>query len=272
MELSLVAFQQLQRLFHQASGIELSSHKRLLVQGRLAKRVHELGLESFDAYCRFLSQECNAAERQTAIDLLTTNETYFFREPSHFEQLRKLLATRFKGGPLRVWSAACSTGEEAYSIAMTLLDCRGEGGWEILATDLSERVLERARRGVFAMQRLEHMPQDYLKRYCMRGTKSYDGMLRVSDEVRRRVTFKPHNLMHDPRTLGSFDIVFLRNVLIYFDNEKKTQIVTRVVSVLRPHGLLFIGHAEPLSDLTIPIQRVGRALFEKASEQTPPAR
>jgi chemotaxis protein methyltransferase CheR len=270
--LSVQAFQQLQQLFRAASGIELPSEKRLLVQGRLAKRVHELGLASFDEYCQFINRPNNAAERQTAIDLLTTNETYFFREPSHFEQLRKLLTTRFKDGPLRVWSAACSTGEEAYSIAMTLLDRRPEAKWEIVATDLSERVLEHARLGVFSMQRLEYMPPDFLKRYCMRGTKAYDGTLRVSDEVRKRVTFKHHNLLHDPRALGSFDVIFLRNVLIYFDNEKKVEIVRRVISVLRPNGVLFTGHAEPLMDLAMPIQKVGRALFEKAPETTAPSR
>jgi chemotaxis protein methyltransferase CheR len=209
-ELSTNAFSYLARLFQSASGIELSIEKRQLVQGRRARRVNQLGLESFDAYCQLLDQPENAAERQAAIDLLTTNETYFFREPSHFEQLRKLLATRFKESSLRVRSAACSTGEEAYSIAMTLLDCRGEASWELLATDLSERVLEHARLGVFPMQRLEYMPVDYLKRYCMRGTKSYQGTLRVSDEVRGRVVFKHHNLLHDPRALGSFDIIFLR--------------------------------------------------------------
>jgi chemotaxis protein methyltransferase CheR len=271
-ELSVSAFQQLQQLFQTASGIELAAEKRLLVQGRLAKRLHMLGLESFDAYCQFLNRPENAQERRTAIDLLTTNETYFFREPSHFEQLRELVCTRFKEGSLRVWSAACSTGEEAYSIAMTLLACRGAGSWEIVATDLSERVLEHARLGVFLMQRLEYMPPDYLKRFCMRGTKSYDGTLRVSDQVRNRVTFKHHNLMHDPRVLGTFDIIFLRNVLIYFDNEKKSEILTRVISVLRPKGVLFTGHAEPLTDLAMPIQKVGRALFEKAPEPIAPSR
>src|SRR4051794_35829035 len=138
------AFQALQQLFLQASGIKLSEDKRTLVESRLRSRIESLSLDGFDAYCSLLKRD-EGGERQHAVDLLTTNETYFFREPEHFQQLRGLLSGRFLGKHVRVWSAACSTGEEPYSIAMTLLDCRPERNWELRASDLASRVLERAR-------------------------------------------------------------------------------------------------------------------------------
>jgi chemotaxis protein methyltransferase CheR len=204
------------------------------------------------------------SERQTAIDLLTTNETYFFREPKHFAELSHQLSTRFAGRPLRVWSAACSTGEEPYSIAMTMLDRRPERSWELQASDLSQRVLARARRGVFPMQRLEHMPPGYLQRFRLRGVGKYEGMLRVDEPVRSRVHFFQHNLLDSVYGLGTFDVIFIRNVLIYFDLEHRQQILARVIDCLRPGGLLFVGHAEPLQGLSLPLQRAGdtEAVFE----------
>lgn len=262
-ELSLQAFRQLQKLFREGSGIELSADKRLLMQSRLGKRLLDLQLASYDDYCRLLESPAGLAERQKVIDLLTTNETYFFREPTHFDELAQQLVTRFRGRPVRVWSAASSTGEEAYSIAMTLLDKRPGGDWELLASDLSGRVLDVARRGVYPQHRLEQMPPAYLKRFCMRGTGDFEGMLRVSGDVRKRVQFFSHNLLHDARSLGSFDVVFLRNVLIYFDTEHKQKILSQVVGALTPGGLLYIGHAESLQGTTSPLCRIERAVYER---------
>ncbi|MEY4508149.1 MAG: hypothetical protein RLZZ450_271 [Pseudomonadota bacterium] len=261
-QVSTKAFKQLQKMFREGSGIELGEDKRPLVQARLGKRLVELSLESFDDYGRLLASPAGLAERQTVIDLLTTNETYFFREPTHFDELAQQLVTRFRGRSLRIWSAASSTGEEAYSIAMTLLDKRPAGGWELLASDLSARVLEVARRGVYVQQRLEQMPPSYLKRFCMRGTGDFEGTLRVSEEVRKRVQFFSHNLLHDARALGRFDVVILRNVLIYFDADHKQAILSRVLSALGPGGLLYIGHSESLQGLHSPLRRVERAVYE----------
>lgn len=267
-ELSQQAFEHLQRLFEQESGIRLSADKRGLVQARLAARVTALGYSSFDAYCGMLRSTPEGEELQIMIDLLTTNETYFFREPKHFAELTKQLSSRFAGRALRLWSAACSTGEEPYSIAMTLLDRCPDRAWELMASDLSQRVLERARRGVFPMQRLEHMPIGYLQRFCLRGTGEYDGTLRVDEAVRSRVHFFQHNLLDSPRALGSFDVIFIRNVLIYFENERKQEILSKLIGCLRRDGLLFVGHAEPLQGLSLPLQRVGTtdAVFELTHE------
>jgi chemotaxis protein methyltransferase CheR len=268
LEVSRYAFEQLQRLFEQASGIHLSADKIGLVQARLSAHVVALGYGSFDDYCRWLKHTSNSEELQIVIDLLTTNETYFFREPRHFAELAKQLSSRFAGQPLRCWSAACSTGEEPYSIAMTLLDRCPERSWELQASDLSLGVLTRARRGIFPMQRLELMPPGYLQRFCLRGVGEYEGMLRVDEAVRSRVHFFRHNLLDSVYGLGTFDVIFIRNVLIYFDLEHKQQILSRVIDCLRPAGLLFVGHAEPLQGLSLPLQRVGRteAVFELAHE------
>jgi chemotaxis protein methyltransferase CheR len=257
------AFAELQEVFKQGSGIVLKEDKQSLVESRLQRRLEALSLDTFDDYCAYLREDASGRERQRAIDLLTTNETYFFREPSHFEQLGKALDDRFKGRSVRIWSAACSTGEEPYSIAMTMLDRRGDSSWELRASDLSTRVIEIARRGVFPMNRIEHMPATYLKRFCMRGTGEYDGMLRVAPEVLRSVQFFQHNLLHDARPLGTFEVIFVRNVLIYFDEARKRDILERLVGRLVQGGLLFIGHAEPLHGHGLPLRKVDRALFEK---------
>jgi chemotaxis protein methyltransferase CheR len=166
---------------------------------------------------------------------------------------------------VHIWSAACSSGEEPYSIAMTLLDKRPAGDWELWASDLSARVLAQARRGVYAQQRIDDLPASYLKRFCMRGTGKFEGKLRVSEEVRKRLHLFTHNLLHDARALGGFDVVFLRNVLIYFDTEKKNTLMARVLTTLNRGGLLFIGHAESLQGITHPLRRVERAVFEKTA-------
>ncbi|MDB4975851.1 MAG: methyltransferase, CheR-type [Myxococcaceae bacterium] len=255
------AFERLQSMFFEASGIQLSADKVGMVEARLRGRVQSLALGSFDDYCDRLKSE--ADERQRAIDLLTVNETYFFREPEQFEELSRALATRFRGTPVRVWSAACSTGEEPYSLAMRLLDNRPDGGWELRASDLSTRVVEQAKAGVYPMHRLEQLPPSYLKRFCLRGTGEYEGMLRVDDRVRGKVHFFVHNLLHTNAALGTYEVIFLRNVLIYFEHSHRGRILTQIVDRLRPGGLLFIGTAESLQGHVLPVRRVGRSIFEK---------
>ena len=252
-------------MFHEASGIALSEEKTTLVEARLRKRVEALELDSFDAYCDYLKLPEASEERQCAVDLLTTNETYFFREPEQFHLLSGLLSARFAGKPMRLWSAASSTGEEPYSLAMLLLDKRPQGGWELRASDLSQTVLTRARRGVYPMKRLEHMPAGYLERFCLRGKGDYAGTMRVSDEVRKSVHFFQHNLIRDVPSLGSYEVIFLRNVLIYFDQSRKQQILSAMVSRLRAGGVLFVGHAESLQGLALPLTRIGRSVYEKDS-------
>ena len=259
-------FGRFQRFIFDAAGITLSPAKKALVCGRLSKRLQAHSLASFGAYFDLLSSGRAAGEVQTAVDLLTTNETYFFREPKHFELLREL-ATQARGRPqpFRVWSAASSSGEECYSIAMVLADCLDASptGWDILGTDISTRVLRRARTGHYPLERTRNIPPAYLKRFCLRGHGEQEGTLLVERALRNRVNFAQVNLNADLPRLGSFDIVFLRNVMIYFNGDTKRQVVARVLSALKPGGHLFIGHSESLNDISTAVDQQAPSIYRK---------
>ncbi len=258
-------FVQFQRFIHEAAGIALSDAKKPLVSGRLAKRLHHLQYDSYGRYLQLIASGTAPEETQVAIDLLTTNETYFFREARHFDHLRSVIGERAPGaGLFRVWSAACATGEEPYSIAMVLADLLPPQGWEVLASDISSRVLEAARRGHYPMSRAAHVPQDYLRRFCLKGIGIEEGTLLVSRALRECVEFGQINL-NGARlpAIGKFDVVFLRNVLIYFDGETKRRVVRRVLDQLRPGGFLYIGHSETLHDMGLPLRSVAPAIYRK---------
>jgi chemotaxis protein methyltransferase CheR len=257
-------FDQFRRFIYDAAGITLSSTKKALVSGRLAKRVHHNNLHSYGQYLKLLSDGGAPDEVQTAIDLLTTNETYFFREAKHFEMLRDLAVShKASGQPLRVWSAASSTGEEAYSIAMVLADVLGSAAWEVTGTDISSRVLQRARLGHYPVERTQHIAQDYLRRFCLRGIGPQEGTMLVKRELRERVAFSQVNLNEPLPRLGTFDVVFLRNVMIYFNGDTKRHVVARVLSLLKPGGLFFIGHSESLHEVSDAVAQVRPAVYRK---------
>ncbi|MES2257708.1 MAG: protein-glutamate O-methyltransferase CheR [Pseudomonadota bacterium] len=253
-----------QRFIFDAAGITMSPTKKALVSGRLSKRVLHHHCGSFADYFRLIERGGNNEEVQLAVDLLTTNETYFFREKKHFDLLRKLAqAARADSTPFRVWSAACSSGEEVYSIAMVLADCLEGRAWEVLGSDLSARVLRCARAGHYKTQRTDQIPPDYLRRYCLRGIGEQDGTLLIDPALRQRVQFAQVNLNAALPQLGPFDVVFLRNVMIYFSNDTKRQVVARVTGKLKPGGHLFIGHSESLSDLDTGMRSLGPAIYRK---------
>jgi len=258
-------FTRFQRFIFDAAGITLSPAKKALVAGRLAKRVQDCGLPGYAAYFSLLASGDQPAEVQTAVDLLTTNETYFFREPKHFEVLRKSAMERpADGKPFRVWSAASSTGEEAYSIAMVLEDCLGTGRWEVVGSDISTRVLAQARRGQYVVGRTSNIPAAYLKRFCLRGVGEHDGTVLVQRQLRSHVRFQQVNLNEAvPATFGMFDVVFLRNVLIYFSPETKRQVVARVLSLLKPGGYFFVGHSETLNGVSEAVRAAGPAIYRR---------
>ncbi|HEY0465693.1 MAG TPA: protein-glutamate O-methyltransferase CheR, partial [Polyangiaceae bacterium] len=227
-------FSHFQRFIYEAAGITLPSTKKALVAGRLAKRLEQCQLASYGAYFKLLASGRAPQEVQTAVDLLTTNETHFFREMKHFKLLFELaLAARKRSQPFRVWSAASSTGEEVYSVAMVLADCLGEGAWDVLGSDISARVLARARLGHYPMERAEHVPPAYLKRFCLKGIEECAGSLLVQRNVQARVQFQQVNLNGELPRLGPFDVIFLRNVMIYFNDETKRQVVHRILSLLK---------------------------------------
>jgi chemotaxis protein methyltransferase CheR len=251
-------------LIYRIAGISMSPAKKPLVTSRLAKRLKHHGLASYGEYFQMITAANGKAELQMAVDLLTTNETHFFREPKHFDFLRqRILSARKTGKPLRIWSAACSSGEEPYSIAMVLDEVLGSAPWEIVASDLSTRVLEKARAGLYPMERMPEIPRHYLSNYCLKGTGSQEGTLLIERKLRERVQFMQHNLTEAPPKLGEFDAIFLRNVMIYFDQDTKRQVVSSLLSLLRSGGHFLVGHSETLNGINEDVRLVQPAVYVK---------
>ena len=249
---------------HQVAGISLSNQKKALVIGRLAARLRHYQLHTYGEYFQLLQSGAHPSEAQIAIDLLTTNETHFFREPKHFDFLReKLSSSHSPRRELRVWSAAASSGEEAYSIAMTLAATVAEAPWEVLASDLSSRALERACTGHYSLSRAKNIPRHLLQAYCLKGVGPQAGTFLIEPELRSRVQFAQINLVNALPSIGEFEFVFLRNVMIYFDLATKRQVVARVLRHLRPGGYLIVGHAESLSGVTDGVKTVKPSIYCK---------
>lgn len=267
LNLSDAEFKQFSDLMRKVAGIDLPVSKKPLVSGRLLKRLRARRQSSFSDYFQLVSCAHEAEEFQRMLDLLTTHETYFFREPKHFDYLAgTVLPQLTRGKNIRIWSAASSTGEEAYSLAMVLMDKLGPSvPWEIFASDISLDVLEKAKQGVYKRDRTEGLSEDYLRRFCLKGIGSSAGTLKIAPEIRERVTFAQVNLNASLATVGQFDVVFLRNVLIYFDIPTKKLIVNRVVQQLRPQGWLFIGHAESLNGITTAVSQERPTIYRRES-------
>ena len=254
-QLSDADFKGFQRLIHSVAGISLGDTKRALVSGRLSKRLGVSGAATFGEYLKLISGGGTAEELQIAVDLLTTNETYFFREPKHFDFLKQeLRAVKELGRPLRIWSAASSSGEEAYSIAMMLEDLR-PSRWEVMGSDISQRVLEKARIGRYPMSRLSNLPPGYLQRFCLKGTGTMADMIEIDSALRARVSFRQVNLNRELPKLSAFDGIFLRNVLIYFNAQTRQQVLQRVLACLRPGGFLLIACQPPAVRVGMPTAR-----------------
>ncbi|MEQ1529939.1 MAG: protein-glutamate O-methyltransferase CheR [Methylococcales bacterium] len=257
-------FTHFRRILYDHSGIALVPEKKTMVASRLAKRLIHFGLQSYGQYYQLLKSGQHPHEFQLMINILTTNETYFFREPKHFDYVKEHILKNWRGENFRLWSAASSTGEEAYSLAMLLAEQLGLRKWEIFASDVNTEVLENAKKGVYLMNRLENMDQKYLDKYCLKGVRSQEGYFRIDEKIRNRVCFEQINLkMELPKNLGQFDVIFLRNVLIYFDKETKLDIVKRVTSILKPGGYFFISHSETLHGLAIDLRSMQPSVFRK---------
>jgi chemotaxis protein methyltransferase CheR len=251
-----------QRLMYREAGVTLPSSKKALVSGRLTKRLRACNCTSFTDYHRMLSH--NGAERQLAIELLTTNETYFFREPKHFEFMRNVVLPARRSESFRVWSAACSSGEEVYSIAMVLADVLGSGDWSVLGSDINSQVIDKARAGHYGLARTEGIPRDLLRKYCLKGKGSQVGTLLIDKVLRERTEFRQINLNQPLPHLESLDVVFLRNVMIYFSPETKAQVVRRIASAIKPGGYLFIGHSESLNGISSDLALVKPSIYRRS--------
>jgi chemotaxis protein methyltransferase CheR len=257
-------FMQLCDLIYRIAGITLSPTKKPLVTSRLARRLTHYGLTSYGEYLKMITVANGKVELQMAVDLLTTNETHFFREPKHFDFLRQqILPARKPGKTFRIWSAACSSGEEPYSLAMLLDDVLGSAPWEIVASDLNMTVLEMARHGQYSMERMPEIPRHYLSKYCLKGVGHQEGTLLIERKLRERIQFKQHNLNEAPPQLGEFDVIFLRNVMIYFDQDTKRQVVSRLLTLLRPGGYFLVGHSETLNSINEEVRLVQPSVYLK---------
>jgi len=272
-DLSLTAaqFASFRALIKEVTGINLGEGKGLMVERRLASRVRALALPGFAAYLEYLKAG-HADEVEQFVNAVTTNLTSFFRENHHFDYLAQLLAQRQSAGPaasrrLRIWSAGCSTGEEPYSIAITLCEALDNlDGWDarILATDLDSSVLARAQTAEYTIGHLDRLPRADLRGWFQRGTGANAHKVRVKREAQALITFRQLNLLESWPMSGPFDAIFCRNVMIYFDKETQRRLVDRFAGMLVPGGHLFIGHSESLFNVSDRFRLLGRTIYQKA--------
>ncbi len=270
-ELTVRDFDRVRRIISELAGIELNASKQNMVYSRLSRRLRASGIETFSHYLDRLENDApfRTEERQEFVNALTTNLTSFFREQHHFPVLAELLKHSPAGKAPRIWCAAASTGEEAYSIAITAVEAAGQAGTaRVLATDIDTQVLACAGRGVYGAQAVQACGEARMRRFFLRGTGSNSGMVRVRPEVARMVEFGQMNLLEpDWPLLNRFgtpvDAVFCRNVMIYFNRETQRTLLGRIAAVLRPGGLLFAGHSENFTDCRDWFELRGKTVYER---------
>ncbi len=254
-------FQQICTRVYQLAGIRLTPSKDSMVYSRLARRIRQLKLKSFQDYLNYL--DATPAEEQLFINALTTNLTSFFREPHHFETLAEFLKTT--SGPLTIWCAASSTGEEPYSIAMVVYETLGKDAdrVQIIASDIDSQVLQTAQKGVYAIDRIAGLSLERKKQFFSRGTGANEGLVKMSDELRSHVDFCRINLLDATWPLpNKIDVVFCRNVMIYFDKDTQARILRHMIERLPDHGLYFAGHSENFTHLNQLVRLVGKTTYQ----------
>jgi chemotaxis protein methyltransferase CheR len=271
----------LRHLIHRHSGIHLGGKEQNLLESRVARRVRELGLPSLRAYRGLLLGPSGSGEVATLLDAVTVNYTFFFRETAQFHALAatvfpKLLAGRGDGEVLRIWSAGCSSGEEPYSIAITLAEVVGSPercAAQILATDINRKVLRTGADGIYPTSRFTHLPQEYRVKYLVRDRETPVGSLRICEDLRRLVAFRRFNILRDaPPLRNRLDLIFCRNVMMYFDEPTKVRLVTKFLRYLAPGGFVIIGETEALEGGPPGFEKVGPAVYRKTVLESHSAR
>jgi chemotaxis protein methyltransferase CheR len=261
-------------LVYRKSGITLHEGKRALVTARLQKRLRATGARTFSDYLKFVEHDRSGDELVALLDAIATNHTSFFREPEHFELLKTQVVPEWlaaHGGPascetLDVWSAACSSGEEPYSLAMSLMQALPEperGRFRILASDLSTKALRAAEGGVYRIEKVQDLPIEILRAYFEKGLGAREGWARVQPQVRRRVEFRQINLLETATVSRMFAAIFCRNVMIYFDRSVQQRVVTNLEQQLKPGGYLFISHSESLNGISHGLRWVAPAVYQR---------
>jgi chemotaxis protein methyltransferase CheR len=260
-------FREIRELAYRIFGLDLRPGKEALVNARLARRVQELGLGSLSEYVEAVKADRTGEELERLINALTTNHTSFLREPQHFALLREAVLPALAGrGPVKIWSAGCSTGEEPYTILFTAAEVLGPeriGSLQILATDISTRVLEKAQAGIYPAERLEGLPPGWAQRFFQKGEGRWEGSVRVKTEWRARIEFRRLNLMEDFSFLPRFHVIFCRNVMIYFDKPTQERLVRRFEDRLEPGGWFLIGHSEGLMGVKHGLAYIRPAVYRK---------
>jgi chemotaxis protein methyltransferase CheR len=267
-EISTEEFKRFQTLIYDESGISLNDQKQGLVASRLSKRLRELKLSSLSEYHAHVTKDPSQEEFTRMLDLISTNKTDFFREPKHFDFLREEILPQLESEKrIRIWSSACSTGEEPYTIAMTLHDGVSDATlWncKILASDLSTRVLAKAAAGVYDADRVHDVPPETVRRHFLRGRGASDGMIKVKPHLSAMIQFRRLNLMDEQFPIKNpLDLIFCRNVMIYFDRPTQERLVNKCYRYLKPGGYLFIGHSESLQWVTHPFTVVAPTIYRK---------
>ena len=248
-------------------GLELGKGKEQLVAARLGKLMRKLGFRAFSDYYGYVQRDTTGDAMVELIDALTTNHTSFFREPAHFEFLVGRVFPEHAGrGPMRIWSAACSTGEEPYTIALTAREHMGARNPilpRMLATDISTRVLETARRGIYKADRFQGGVSPWLRKHLLRGEGKWEGWYRMRPEILGMVEFGRINLIEPLPNMGEFSVIFCRNVMIYFSRETQEHLIDRLAACLEPGGYLFVGHSESLTGFQHGLQQIQPAIYRK---------
>jgi chemotaxis protein methyltransferase CheR len=261
-------YEYIRQVVYDHSRINLGAEKKALVSARVAKRLRALKLPDFDIYCQYLRSAQGKREAPLLVEAVSTNHTYFFRESRHFDFLREVAAPAWQTrgiGALRIWSAAASSGEEPYTIAITLAETLGfDVDWRVLATDISARMLDLGRSAIYSGERLSHVPAGLQKKYFQRGVGASEGLFRVKEEIRRRVEFAQINLLQTTYPfMTEFDAVFCRNVMIYFDCETQETLVEKISPFVAGGGYLMIGHSECLRNIRSPFQLMEPSVYRK---------
>lgn len=265
-ELSEKQFLKISQLVYRRCGINLREGKEALVRARLMKRLRALELDDFQQYIKYLESDKTEKELHLMLDLITTNKTSFFREPEHFDYLRQKIVPELKEKRLRLWCAGCSSGEEPFSLAMLLRqevsDIDGKD-IRILATDISLRMLDRARKAQYGAETVSDLPRSFLQKYFARTPNGSSRQYQVKDEVRAMVRLAKLNLMESWPMKGPFNVIFCRNVMIYFDKATQQSLVKRFGNLLESGGYLFVGHSESLSAISHNLRYVQPAVYRK---------
>ncbi|BBP43304.1 CheR family methyltransferase [Thiosulfativibrio zosterae] len=261
-------FARVKKMVYDFAGIDLNESKKNLVYNRLAKRIRFLSMSSFGEYLDYVKAQ-GESEFVHLINAITTNLTFFFREIHHFEYLAQtiipmLLKTNAASKRIRIWSAGCSTGEEPYSLAITLKESV-PAGWDarVIATDLDTNVVETGMAGLYKVDRLKGVSEPRKKRWFLKGTGANDGWVKVKSELQEIIDFGQINLMNDWPLKGQIDVIFCRNVVIYFDKETQARLFNRYADLLPSHGHLFIGHSESLYKVCDRFELLGQTIYKK---------